>query len=312
VLTRGNALFLRQLVDGEIEAGQLREAGGVWQWSGRPAVSAGLAELVQSRMGRLPEPLIEVVDVLALGEPLGVPVLSRLTSPPDVEEAEVRGLIDPRLMTVAARDAIRLLDVALAEQLARVAVDASGDFDARLTLALALSWLNRGADAEREFAALADRARTAQERVTVAAPSTANLFWTGRDPARAEEVLRAATAEAPEDARPVLAAARAAFHAFLGRPGPAVEDAAEALASPELPDVGVLLAAYGSVVGLGALGRADEIEPIAARAYTVAPLSFATAVGAFGLCDIHMMALHAAGHVETVHDLAQTPGCRST
>jgi hypothetical protein len=278
-LTRGNALFLWQLVDGEIEAGQLREVGGVWRWSGRPAVSAGLAELVQARMGRLPEPLIDVVEVLALGEPLGVPVLSRLTSPSDVEEAEVRGLIelaqegrrwnarlahplygevrrprigrlrarrlrgeiasaladtggrrtddtlrraalivnsdlppDPRLLTVAARDAIRFLDVALAEQLARAAVDASGDFDARLTLAMALSWLNRGADSEREFTALYDRAETVQERIAATVPRAANLFWPGRSPARAEEVLQSATAEAPDDARLVIAAARAAFH----------------------------------------------------------------------------------------------------
>ncbi|GAA3431718.1 LuxR C-terminal-related transcriptional regulator [Kutzneria kofuensis] len=93
-LTRGNALFLRQLVDGEIESGHLRETGGVWRWTGAPAVSPGLVELVGARMGRLSEPLLEVVDTLALGEPLGAGLLAGLTGAATVEEAESRGLIE--------------------------------------------------------------------------------------------------------------------------------------------------------------------------------------------------------------------------
>lgn len=68
-LAQGNALFLRQLVDGEREAGRLRAKDGLWSWDGQVAPSPGLAELVRTRMGALTEPLRDVVDLLALGEP---------------------------------------------------------------------------------------------------------------------------------------------------------------------------------------------------------------------------------------------------
>ncbi|WP_116100923.1 helix-turn-helix transcriptional regulator [Amycolatopsis thermalba] len=92
-LCRGNALYLRQLVDGEVAGGGLRLVRGVWRWSGRPALSPGLADLVNTRMGRLSGAVRDVVDVLALGEPLGVPVLVALTSADGVEQAEAEGLV---------------------------------------------------------------------------------------------------------------------------------------------------------------------------------------------------------------------------
>lgn len=52
-----------------------------------------LAELVDARMGRLSGPVRDVVDVLALGGPLGVTVPGRLTDPAAVEQAEERGLV---------------------------------------------------------------------------------------------------------------------------------------------------------------------------------------------------------------------------
>lgn len=90
-LTGGNALFLRHLVDGELAAGRLSPAEGVWQWSGHPAVSGELAEIVRGQMGELPERVRDVVDLLALGEPLAVGVLAELAGA--VEEAESRGLV---------------------------------------------------------------------------------------------------------------------------------------------------------------------------------------------------------------------------
>lgn len=92
-LTCGNALYLRQLVDGEVESGRLSEVGGVWRWLGEPEVSPGLAELVDARMGQLSERVRDVVDVLALGEPLGVALLAQLTDPAAVEDAEGCGLV---------------------------------------------------------------------------------------------------------------------------------------------------------------------------------------------------------------------------
>ncbi|PSK63229.1 putative HTH-type transcriptional regulator [Micromonospora sp. MH33] len=92
-LTRGNALFLRHLVSGELEAGRLRAVGGVWRWSGDVALTPGLAELVEARMGRLSKRVRDVVDVLALGEPLDAGLLVQVTAAAAVEEAEARGLV---------------------------------------------------------------------------------------------------------------------------------------------------------------------------------------------------------------------------
>lgn len=92
-LTQGNALYLRQLVDAEAEAGRLRDAGGIWHWSGAPTLSPALSELVASRMGALSESVLDVVDLLALGEPLGVSLVGQLTDPATVEQAEQRGLV---------------------------------------------------------------------------------------------------------------------------------------------------------------------------------------------------------------------------
>lgn len=93
-LTRGNALFLRHLVDGEASAGRLDLTHGVWGWSGDLELTSGLVELVEARMGELSEPVSEVVDMLALAEPLTVEMLSRLSSPEAVEEAESLGLVE--------------------------------------------------------------------------------------------------------------------------------------------------------------------------------------------------------------------------
>jgi len=92
-MTRGNALFLRLLVDGELEAGRLDRAQGLWRWNGDPVISPALAELLEARMGRLSQPVRDVVDVLALGEPLDIAVLNRLTDLAAVEQAEAGALL---------------------------------------------------------------------------------------------------------------------------------------------------------------------------------------------------------------------------
>ena len=56
-------------------------------------VSQSLAELIETRMGSLPEPVREVVDLLVFGEPLPVSVLGRLTDPAVVEQAEMYGVV---------------------------------------------------------------------------------------------------------------------------------------------------------------------------------------------------------------------------
>jgi DNA-binding NarL/FixJ family response regulator len=94
MITRGNALYLRQLVDGELESTRLRRVAGVWRWSGELALSPGLVELVSARFGQLPDVQRDVMDVLAFGEPLDVSLLVGLTDAVAVEKVEARGLVE--------------------------------------------------------------------------------------------------------------------------------------------------------------------------------------------------------------------------
>ena len=92
-MSQGNVLFLRQLVDGAVERGAFRLDRGIWRLAEAVPVTPGLAELLAARIGALSEPVREVVDTLALGEPLAVGLLSELTDPGAVEQAEDSGII---------------------------------------------------------------------------------------------------------------------------------------------------------------------------------------------------------------------------
>ena len=92
-MTRGNALYLRNIVEQEVADGRIVHRQDCWRWTGDPIVPPGLAELIESRMGELPAPVSDVIDVLAVGEPLDLATLTRITDPAAVEEADIRGLI---------------------------------------------------------------------------------------------------------------------------------------------------------------------------------------------------------------------------
>jgi DNA-binding CsgD family transcriptional regulator len=92
-LTRGNALYLRNIVEQEIADGRIQQQNGYWQWIGEPTMPKGLVELIEARFGGLTQPVGEVIDALAVGEPLEMKTLRRIADPDAIEEAHVRGLI---------------------------------------------------------------------------------------------------------------------------------------------------------------------------------------------------------------------------
>ena len=92
-LTQGSPLFLRHLLAGEVSAGRFTPASGIWRWTSEPAISPELADLLEREIGGLAAGVQDVVDLVALAEPVAVPTLSALTSPADLEEAEDRGLV---------------------------------------------------------------------------------------------------------------------------------------------------------------------------------------------------------------------------
>ena len=92
-LTRGNVLYLRNIVEQEVADGRIVHERGYWRWVGDPIMPPGLVELIESRIGELPAPVSDVIDVLAIGEPIELAALTRITDAAAVEEAETRGLI---------------------------------------------------------------------------------------------------------------------------------------------------------------------------------------------------------------------------
>ncbi|KZM71155.1 helix-turn-helix transcriptional regulator [Nocardia terpenica] len=89
----GNALFLRHLVEGALEAGTLRQVNGVWQLRGRAAVTSELAALLEDRVEQLPDPVLRVLELLTFCEPIDLDVLSELAGEEAVETAESRSVI---------------------------------------------------------------------------------------------------------------------------------------------------------------------------------------------------------------------------
>src|SRR5262249_6857775 len=89
----GNALFVRHLVEGALEAGTLRQVRGVWQLRGRAAVTSELASLLDARIEQLPDDLGHTLQLLTFCEPLDLDTLTRLVNADAVEHAESRGLI---------------------------------------------------------------------------------------------------------------------------------------------------------------------------------------------------------------------------
>ncbi len=225
--SRGNPLMLRELVTGALDSGTLAADGGIWRLAGGLHPTARLAELVTLRLGELSGAEQAVVELLAVGEPLGQARLARLADPAAVEALERKGLITSRLDGRRVQvwlahpvyaDVVRagisaLRERSLARSLAEV-IEATGARRREDTLLLASCRMVSG-DGSPELlvaGALAARAR--------------------HDQALTERLARAAIAKgASFDAR--LAAAEAAH--FQGRPGQAEQEAA-ALAADAASD----------------------------------------------------------------------------
>jgi DNA-binding CsgD family transcriptional regulator len=92
-LTRGNVLYLRNIVEQEVADGRIMRQHGYWRWLGDPVMPPGLLDLIESRIGALPAPVSHVVDAVAVGEPIELAHLRRIADPAAVEEADSRALI---------------------------------------------------------------------------------------------------------------------------------------------------------------------------------------------------------------------------
>jgi hypothetical protein len=93
----GNPMVLRELVSGALERGALAADGGLWRLRGGLRPTARLVELVALRLGDLSGAERAVLELAAVGEPLGQGELAQLADPAAVEGLERKGLLTSRM-----------------------------------------------------------------------------------------------------------------------------------------------------------------------------------------------------------------------
>jgi DNA-binding CsgD family transcriptional regulator len=92
-VTRGNPLYVHELVLGAVDSGALVERSGVWHLEdGLPATNR-LLDLVEQRIGGLSAQARSVVELLALCQPLDLGYLETAAPPGVIESLERAGLI---------------------------------------------------------------------------------------------------------------------------------------------------------------------------------------------------------------------------
>jgi hypothetical protein len=91
--SRGNALYVRELVLGALAGGALEQVSGLWRLPVRPPVSASLTELVTARMAGLADAQQRALELLALGEPLRLSEVLDLAGSEPLAATEARGLV---------------------------------------------------------------------------------------------------------------------------------------------------------------------------------------------------------------------------
>jgi hypothetical protein len=93
----GNPMILRELVSGAMERGALAKEGGIWRLRGGLQPTARLVELVALRLGDLSGAEWAMLELVAVGEPLGQGELAQLADPAAVEGLERMGFITSRM-----------------------------------------------------------------------------------------------------------------------------------------------------------------------------------------------------------------------
>jgi DNA-binding CsgD family transcriptional regulator len=373
-LTRGNALYMRNIVEQEVTEGRLAEGHGYWRWITDPVVPSSLVDLIDSRIGALPDAVSDVVDVLAVGEPMQLASLTRITGAAAVEEADVRGLItlgsvndvdggvevrvahplysevrrrraapmrlrrlrglvaadlaatdegddmrvvvrratltldsdrdpDPDLLVRSARGATWLADLRLAERLAHAAIQAGAGPEAYFTRAHALSWLDRGKEADALLEELATKEISDDDRARLGYLRANNMLFALADAAEAKNIIDAASRTAPPNARDCIDAFLAMYWFTMDNPKAAMQASTD-LALDHLPAVAGSSTAWAIASIAAEAGRASDAEAAAQAGYAAAARSFDTPHTRFNITDAYISALLVTGRVKRASEVA--------
>ncbi|SNR78096.1 helix-turn-helix transcriptional regulator [Blastococcus mobilis] len=360
-LTRGNPLFLREILEEGRRSGRLRQAGELWRWEGPISPSQRLVDIVLGHIGDLDTAEWRALEVLAMAQPLSVHHLVAFSSAEAVASLERRGVIsghvagepgelctahpmyaavvrcrtseaaiqlvqeqltdveddprtdpdhllqrcvamvhrevperDPGLLTDGALCAMTVRDVALAERLARAAVEAGGGIAAYLPLVEATRW--SGAP-ERSESLAVEAARLAATDVDIARLVTArvlNQFCALGRPQDAVDALREAGASVRSAEGRALLGATQSMLAVLSGERRAVRVAADALSATPPGHPGRPLAAAAAALSLAVAGQTEralaaaelgraavETSPVSEAFFTRAVLTLAEALALY-------------------------------
>ncbi|MGK8491271.1 hypothetical protein [Nocardia asiatica] len=362
MLTRGNVLYLRNIVEQEVADGRLTLRHGCWRWLGNPVVPRSLIELIESRIGVLPAKVSEVVDALAVGEPLEVATLTRITDAAAVEDADVRGLItlgrasagdevrlahplygevrrrraaatrlrrlrglvatelarssgrdelptvvrratlsldsdlqlDPDLLLQAARGAVWLADMPLADRLADAAVQAGAPAEAAFIRGHALSWLDRGEEADAVVAVLADENLTTADHTRLTVLRASNRLFALADPAGAKSFMEASGC--PPHTCGCANVFETIYSAAMGKPETAMHYA-KMVVLEDLPAVIGVETAWAVASASAHAGRTSDALATASSGYEIATRSFDAPQMRFLVVDAHVTALLLSGRI---------------
>jgi len=202
--SRGNPLYLTELVRFGTDDGRLRQDAGVWWWSGDTGLPPRLGELLARRLDELSPAAREALDLLALGEPLPWDTLAAVVPAEAILEADERGLVtsDERAGLLLVRFAHPLLHAAAEVRLTPARRRALGERlrrapDRHVELVRRATWEAAAGDPD------VDVLLAAADSVLLSDPRVAARF--------AEAALR-------HDSGPGAAIALAAARAELGEP----------------------------------------------------------------------------------------------
>jgi DNA-binding CsgD family transcriptional regulator len=92
--SRGNLLYLRELVLGALATDSLREESGIWRLRGSAGISSRLLELIQQRLDALDPAAREALAVLAVAERIDLDQVTRLADVDTLERLEAAGIVE--------------------------------------------------------------------------------------------------------------------------------------------------------------------------------------------------------------------------
>ena len=91
--TQGNPLYLREVVRAGLSSGALEHTALSWYWRGRVTASMSLADMYRTELGALPGELRDVVEIVALAEPIPLSRLIALVDGRDLDRMVGLGFV---------------------------------------------------------------------------------------------------------------------------------------------------------------------------------------------------------------------------